>query len=278
MALTENLLRTDLNPMEEAAAYARLSDAFGLTHEAIALRLGRSRSGISNAIRLLDLPAPVQEAVAELAADRQSRARPPGAPACRRSGGRGGPRHRRRAECPRYRASGPGSAHTGSVGTSPARIRRLRMRNAPDDYRAAPGARARARRARPPPTPQGRRRQDRHRLGRGLRPGRALSQARRPDAVSGRYAPAEGRRTDLVRSARSSRPHRSVPQGDRGRAAPCSGLSAPSFAPLYCRALSVAPKFAGCRPSPVALHALWCRARFGAPKFARPPVPWRPRR
>jgi ParB family chromosome partitioning protein len=65
MALTENLLRTDLNPMEEAAAYARLSDAFGLTHEAIALRLARSRSGISNAIRLLDLPAPVQEAVAD---------------------------------------------------------------------------------------------------------------------------------------------------------------------------------------------------------------------
>jgi ParB family chromosome partitioning protein len=65
IALTENLLRTDLNPMEEAAAYARLSDAFGLTHEAIALRLARSRSGISNAIRLLDLPAPVQEAVAD---------------------------------------------------------------------------------------------------------------------------------------------------------------------------------------------------------------------
>jgi ParB family chromosome partitioning protein len=65
LALTENLLRTDLNPMEEAAAYARLADAFGLTHEAIALRLGRSRSGISNAIRLLDLPAPVQEAVAD---------------------------------------------------------------------------------------------------------------------------------------------------------------------------------------------------------------------
>jgi ParB family chromosome partitioning protein len=65
LALTENLLRTDLNPMEEAAAYARLADAFGLTHETIALRLGRSRSGISNAIRLLDLPAPVQEAVAD---------------------------------------------------------------------------------------------------------------------------------------------------------------------------------------------------------------------
>ncbi len=65
VALTENLVRSDLNPMEEAAAYARLSDAFGLTHEAIALRLGRTRSGVSNAIRLLNLPAPVQEAVAE---------------------------------------------------------------------------------------------------------------------------------------------------------------------------------------------------------------------
>jgi ParB family transcriptional regulator, chromosome partitioning protein len=65
VALTENLVRTDLNPMEEAAAYARLADAFGLTHEAIALRLGRTRSTVSNAIRLLNLPAPVQEAVAE---------------------------------------------------------------------------------------------------------------------------------------------------------------------------------------------------------------------
>jgi ParB family chromosome partitioning protein len=65
VALTENLVRTDLNPMEEAAAYARLADAFGLTHEAIALRLGRTRSTVSNAIRLLNLPAPVQEAVAD---------------------------------------------------------------------------------------------------------------------------------------------------------------------------------------------------------------------
>jgi ParB family chromosome partitioning protein len=65
VALSENLVRTDLNPMEEAAAYARLADAFGLTHEAIALRLGRTRSTVSNAIRLLNLPAPVQEAVAD---------------------------------------------------------------------------------------------------------------------------------------------------------------------------------------------------------------------
>ena len=65
MALTENLVRSDLNPMEEAAAYARLADTFGLSHEAIALRLGRSRSTVSNAIRLLSLPASIQEAVAE---------------------------------------------------------------------------------------------------------------------------------------------------------------------------------------------------------------------
>ena len=64
MALSENLLREDLNPIEEAAAYARLADAFGLSHEAIALRLSRSRPAVTNAIRLLQLPAPLQEAVA----------------------------------------------------------------------------------------------------------------------------------------------------------------------------------------------------------------------
>src|SRR5579863_7157812 len=53
--------------------------------------------------------------------------------------------------------------------------------------------------------------------------------------------------------------------GARGRASPCSALSAPSFAPLYCRALSVAPKFAGCRPSPVALHPLWHFASAAVP-------------
>ncbi|MGD1033016.1 MAG: hypothetical protein ABR977_01115, partial [Candidatus Dormibacteria bacterium] len=46
------------------AAYARLADAFGLSHEAIALRLGRSRPAVTNAIRLLQLPVPLQEAVA----------------------------------------------------------------------------------------------------------------------------------------------------------------------------------------------------------------------
>ncbi len=65
LALTENLVRADLSAMEEASAYSRLSDTFGLTHEAIALRVGRSRPQVSNTIRLLNLPAPVQEAVAE---------------------------------------------------------------------------------------------------------------------------------------------------------------------------------------------------------------------
>jgi ParB family chromosome partitioning protein len=65
MALTENLQRSDLNPIEEAAAYGRLADTFGLSHEAIAMRLGRSRPAITNAIRLLGLPALVQEAVVD---------------------------------------------------------------------------------------------------------------------------------------------------------------------------------------------------------------------
>ena len=65
MALTENLQRSDLNPIEEAAAYGRLADAFGLSHEAIAMRLGRSRPAVTNAIRLLSLPASIQEAVVD---------------------------------------------------------------------------------------------------------------------------------------------------------------------------------------------------------------------
>ena len=65
VALTENLLRADLSPIEEATAYSRLADTFGLSHDAIAMRLGRSRPAVSNAIRLLGLPAPVQRAIAD---------------------------------------------------------------------------------------------------------------------------------------------------------------------------------------------------------------------
>jgi ParB family chromosome partitioning protein len=65
VALTENLLRADLSAIEEAAAYSRLADTFGLSHDAIAMRLGRSRPAVSNTIRLLTLPAPVQRAIAD---------------------------------------------------------------------------------------------------------------------------------------------------------------------------------------------------------------------
>lgn len=65
LALTENLLRADLNPLDEATAYSRLSDVFGLSHDAIAQRLGSARPTVSNAIRLLQLSAPVQTALRE---------------------------------------------------------------------------------------------------------------------------------------------------------------------------------------------------------------------
>ncbi len=63
-ALLENLHRSQLNPLEEAAAYQQLLADFGATHEELALRIGRSRPQISNTIRLLGLPASVQSRVA----------------------------------------------------------------------------------------------------------------------------------------------------------------------------------------------------------------------
>ncbi len=63
-ALIENLHREQLNPLEEAAAYQQLLDDFGVTHEELAQRVGRSRPHISNTIRLLNLPPAVQKRVA----------------------------------------------------------------------------------------------------------------------------------------------------------------------------------------------------------------------
>jgi ParB family transcriptional regulator, chromosome partitioning protein len=63
-ALLENLHREQLNPLEEAAAYDQLLQDFGATHEELADRIGRSRSQVTNTIRLLRLPAPVQRRVA----------------------------------------------------------------------------------------------------------------------------------------------------------------------------------------------------------------------
>lgn len=61
MGLIENLQRENLNPIEEAQGLKRLADEFGLTHETIAQAVGKSRSAISNSLRLLSLPGPVQE-------------------------------------------------------------------------------------------------------------------------------------------------------------------------------------------------------------------------
>ncbi len=60
-ALVENLQRTDLNPIEEAEAYRVLGERFGLSQEAIARQVGKSRAAVANALRLLRLPAEVQE-------------------------------------------------------------------------------------------------------------------------------------------------------------------------------------------------------------------------
>jgi ParB family chromosome partitioning protein len=63
-ALLENLHRVQLNPLEEAAAYRQLLEEFGTTHEELAQRIRRSRSQVTNTIRLLNLPVPVQRRVA----------------------------------------------------------------------------------------------------------------------------------------------------------------------------------------------------------------------
>jgi ParB family chromosome partitioning protein len=64
MTIVENLQRADLNPMEQAHAYARLSHDFQMTQEQMAIRTGQSRTAIANFLRLLKLPEPIQQYVA----------------------------------------------------------------------------------------------------------------------------------------------------------------------------------------------------------------------
>jgi ParB family chromosome partitioning protein len=64
LALVENLQREDLGPLEEAVAFRRLADDFALTQEAIATRVGRSRSAVANSLRLLSLPDEIQASLA----------------------------------------------------------------------------------------------------------------------------------------------------------------------------------------------------------------------
>jgi ParB family chromosome partitioning protein len=63
LALVENVIRADLSPLEEAAAYRQLIDDFGLTQAAVAERVGRSRVSVTNTLRLLALPDRVHRAL-----------------------------------------------------------------------------------------------------------------------------------------------------------------------------------------------------------------------
>ncbi len=66
LALVENLQREDLNPMEEARAYHRLTTEFGLTQEALAQKVGKDRSSVANSLRLINLPNEIKELVESL--------------------------------------------------------------------------------------------------------------------------------------------------------------------------------------------------------------------
>lgn len=63
LAIVENVQRKDLNPMERAHAYRKLIDEFSLTQEHVAKRVGKSRVTVTNTLRLLDLPADIQQAI-----------------------------------------------------------------------------------------------------------------------------------------------------------------------------------------------------------------------
>jgi ParB family transcriptional regulator, chromosome partitioning protein len=65
LALIENLQRADLNPIETALAYRELIDRFGLTHEAVARQVGKSRVAVSNSLRLLDLALETRQAITD---------------------------------------------------------------------------------------------------------------------------------------------------------------------------------------------------------------------
>jgi ParB family chromosome partitioning protein len=65
VALVENIQRSDLNPIEEAMGYRTLIDRYGMTQENLALKMGKSRPALANAMRLLDLPEEVLPLVAE---------------------------------------------------------------------------------------------------------------------------------------------------------------------------------------------------------------------
>ena len=117
-ALLENIHRANLNPLEEAAAYQQLLEEFDVTQEELASRLGRSRPVISNTIRLLKLPVPVQRRVAAGVLSAGHARALLSLPDPGRPGAVGGPDRRRGPVGPRRR--GGGHAHRRPGGTTPA--------------------------------------------------------------------------------------------------------------------------------------------------------------
>ncbi len=149
MALVENLQREDLNPLEEAAGYQRLVEEFGYTQEQLSERVGKDRSTVANALRLLRLPESVRDAGRRGAALDGSRARAAGPRGGGRDGEAGAPDRRRRA----VGAPGRGAGAARAQRRASRRPRPRRRAAAPVDQRArsgdAPVARARhARRGR----------------------------------------------------------------------------------------------------------------------------------
>ncbi|MFZ6036420.1 MAG: ParB/RepB/Spo0J family partition protein [Patescibacteria group bacterium] len=65
LALVENVQRQNLNPIDKAVGYQRLIDEFNMTQDAVAKQVGQSRAAVANAVRMLSLPRPVQEALAD---------------------------------------------------------------------------------------------------------------------------------------------------------------------------------------------------------------------
>ena len=105
-ALLENIHRVQLNPLEEAAAYQQLLEEFGATHEELASKIGRSRSQVTNTIRLMKLPVKVQTRVAAGVISAGHARALLGLPG-RRGAGRAGHPHRRRGHVrARHRGGG----------------------------------------------------------------------------------------------------------------------------------------------------------------------------
>ena len=166
-ALLENIHRAALNPLEEAAAYQQLLDEFGTTHDELAQRIGRSRPQVSNTIRLLNLPLPVQRRVAAGVLSRRSR---PGPARPRRPGRAGGTRaaHRGRGVVrPRDRGARRAARARGGTDRSSRRRRPRRgstrpaspssptscpTRSTPGSGSTSAGARARSPSSSPPST------------------------------------------------------------------------------------------------------------------------------